>query len=190
MALEKVRRFDVSHSLVHLTRRRRRFFKTEASAFEVLKEILHAGKIQSGLGYVKGNHSVVCFSEIPLSALHGFAARITEDQPFPRYEFYGIAISKGSGFRLGARPVIYLPDAEAGWIPPDQQWRHVRFEHGQIDWTHEREWRCPNDADLTKVGFYVLVWSAEEAREVVQLNSPLKNSILGVLPMEHLSDMV
>jgi hypothetical protein len=50
MALEKVRRFDISHSLVHLTRHRKRFFKTEASAFEVLKEILHAGKIAAGLG--------------------------------------------------------------------------------------------------------------------------------------------
>jgi hypothetical protein len=190
MALEKVRRFDISHSLVHLTRHRKRFFKTEASAFEVLKEILHAGKIAAGLGYVKGSNPVVCFSEIPLSALHGFAARHNEEHPAPRYEFYGIAISKGSGFRLGARPVIYLPDAEAGWIPSDQQWRHVRFEHGHVDWTHEREWRCPNDADLTKIGFYALVWSAEEAREIVQLSSPLKDNILGVLPMEHLNDMI
>jgi len=193
MALEKVRRFDVSHALVHLTRHRKRSpfnFKTEASAFEVLKEILQAGKIEAGLGYVKGNQPVVCFSEIPFSALHGFATRPTEEQPHPRYEFYGIAISKWSGFRSGARPVIYLPDAEAGWIPPDQRWRHVLFVHGQVDWTHEREWRCPNDVDLTQLGFYVIVWSAAEAKEVTQLNTPLKDSILGVLPMEHISDML
>ena len=86
--------------------------------------------------------------------------------------------------------MIYLPDAEAGWIPSDQRWRHVRFEHGHVDWTHEREWRCPNDVDLTQVGIYVLVWSAAEAKEVTQLDTPLKESILGVLPMAHISDML
>jgi hypothetical protein len=190
MVLEKIRRFDLSHALVHLTKRRAREpfgFKTEASAFQVLKEILQARKIEAGLGYVKGNQPVVCLSEIPLSALHGFAARSTQDAPFPRYEFYGIAISKYMGFRLGARPVIYLPDAEAGWIPSDQKWRHVRFEHGQVDWTHEREWRCPGDVDLGQIGFYVIVWSAEEASELVKLNL---SNVLGVLPMEHLGEML
>lgn len=193
MPLEKIRRFDVSHALVHLTRHRARSplgFQTEASAFEVLKEILQAGKIKAGHGYVKGILPAVCFSEIPFSALHGFAGRPTSELPHPRYEFYGIAISKTAGFRLGARPVIYLPDAEAEWIPSDQKWRQVRFEHGQVDWTHEREWRCPNDIDLTQAGFYVLVWSAAEASEVGQLTHPVKNNVLGVLPMEHLSDML
>jgi hypothetical protein len=139
---------------------------------------------------VKGSLPVVCFSEIPFSALHGFAARPTPDTQHPGYEFYGIAISKASGYRLGARPVIYLPDAEADWIPRDQKWRHVRFEHGQVDWRHEREWRSPNDVDLSQVGFYVLVWSAAEAQEVVQLGGPVKDNVLGALPMEHLSDML
>lgn len=116
----KIRRSDLSHALVHLTKRRARTpfnFKREATAFEVLKEILHARKIEAGHGYVKGSQPVACLSEIPLSALHGFAARPTAEAPFPKYEFYGIAISKHNGFRLGARPVLYLPDAEAGWIP-------------------------------------------------------------------------
>ena len=64
------------------------------------------------------------------------------------------------------------------------------FIHGRVDWTHEREWRCPNDADLAKIGFYVIVWSADEASQVAQLNTPLKNNILGVLPMEHLNEML
>ena len=193
MATDKIRRFDVSHALVHLTRHRTRGplnMTTEASAFGVLKEILQAGKIVAGRGFVKGKQPVTCFSEIPLSALHNFAARPTAETPRPRYEFYGIAISKSSGFHLGARPVIYLPDREADWIPSDQQWRHVLFLHGRTDWTHEREWRCPSDIDLTKVGFYVIVWSAEEASEVAQLNAPLKNSLLGVLTMEHLNEML
>ena len=86
--------------------------------------------------------------------------------------------------------MIYLPDAEAGWIPADQKWRHVLFVHGQVDWTHEREWRCPGHVDLTQVGFYVIVWSADEASEVAQLNIPLKSNIFGVLTMEHLNQML
>ena len=46
-----------------------------------------------------------------------------------------------------------------------------------MDWTHEREWRCPSDVDLAQVGFYVIVWSADEASEVAQLNIPLKSNI-------------
>jgi len=42
------------------------------------------------------------------------------------------------------------------WIPEEQKWRHVRFELGKIDWTHEREWRVPGDLDLTKVPSYAL----------------------------------
>ena len=63
----------------------------------------------------------------------------------------------------------------------------MRFEHGQVDWTHEREWRCPDDLALQHIGFYVIVWSADEASEVVKLNVP---NVLGVLPMENIGDML
>jgi hypothetical protein len=47
------------------------------------------------------------------------------------------------------------------------------------------------DLDLTKVtGFYVLVWSAEEAAELAQFSSPAKRLVRGVLPMEHISSML
>lgn len=56
-----------------------------------------------------------------------------------------------------------------------------------MDWTHEREWRCPDDLALQHIGFYVIVWSADEASEVVKLNVP---NVLGVLPMENIGDML
>jgi hypothetical protein len=199
MTLEKVRRFDVSHALVHLTKERVRWegtfkvneqmTKHETAAFDVLKEILKDGKIAASTGYVKGARSVVCFSEMPLSAIRTFA-QLPSETP-ARYRFYGIALSKETVFRVGGRPVIYLPDKEGDWIPYNEKWRHVRFEYGQVDWTHEREWRMPGDLDLTQVpGFYVIVWGASEATEVGQMESPVKEKIRGILPMEHLNDML
>ena len=93
-------------------------------------------------------------------------------------------------FEAGGRPVIYLPDAEAVWIPAEEKWRHVRFDE-RVDFTHEREWRVQGDLDLKNLhGLYVIVWSASEANELVKLATPLENKIRGILPMEHISGML
>ena len=79
MVFPEVRRPDFSNSLVHFTKERKGFDfelnkpKPTVPAFAVLKEILACGTIRSGQGYVKGNRRAVCFSEIPLSAMHHFA---------------------------------------------------------------------------------------------------------------------
>jgi hypothetical protein len=204
---EKIRRADFSDALVHLTRERREYSSTdflkqellrEVSAFDVLKEIMSSGIIRGSgnEGYVKGTRRAVCFSEIPLAAMHLFAR--PPDDPFEpatkaRYRFYGIAISKRALFEAGGRPVIYLPDSEGHWIPPEEKWRQVRYEHGRVDFTHEREWRAPGDLDLKTLssGIYVIVWSATEARELANFSSPLvAGRVLWIIPMEHMVGMV
>jgi hypothetical protein len=117
MALQPVKRADFSQGLVHLTRDRREYksgnslmFEIEriVPPFEVLKEILNSGVIRASgnEGFVKGSQAAVCFSEIPLSAVHQFASRPGEQKA--RYRFYGIALSKAAVFAAGGRPVIYL----------------------------------------------------------------------------------
>jgi hypothetical protein len=106
---------DFSHSLVHLTRERKEYssgdFTTQklvrvVSAFEVLKEILASGMLRGSgnEGFVKGKHRAVCFSEIPLSAMHQFAEPPEVDTA--RYRNYGIVISKDAsiGFLALAHP--------------------------------------------------------------------------------------
>jgi hypothetical protein len=66
-----------------------------------------------------------------------FAAKPGEETAKKRYNFYGIAMSKKAAFESGGRPVIYLPEKEAAWVPDDQKWRHVRFDDGQIEFAHE-----------------------------------------------------
>jgi hypothetical protein len=199
MAIPETRRSDFSNGLVHLTRERKEYssqdFLTQkldriVPAFEVLKEILTSGIIRASgnEGYVKGSRPAVCLSEIPFSAMHQFATPPSEEKA--RYRFYGVAVSKRSVFEAGGRPVIYLPDAEAAWIPAEEKWRHVRFDE-RVDFTHEREWRVQGDLDLKNVrGLYLIVWSATEAKELVKLVTPLDIKIRGILPMEHISEML
>jgi hypothetical protein len=98
-------------------------------------------------------------------------------------------LGKGNVFAAGGRPVIYLPDGEGEWIPEEDRWRHVRFERGQVDLTHEREWRVPDELDLKKVnGLYVLVWTPTEAREIANLKTPLDQKILGALAEQRARD--
>jgi hypothetical protein len=157
-------------------------------SFRNLKLILQEGIIKGGLGYIKGPHKAVCFSETPLSFLQFFAK---QEPDAARYRFYGICISKKAAFDNGARPVIYLPDDEGDWIPTDEKWRHVRFEYGSVDFTFEREWRKKGDFDLRKTpGFYVICWNPTEAEILNTLiNEEIRNKIRGYLPMEHLKQM-
>ena len=192
MAFPNIRRSDFSHSLVHLTKDRPGLQPTDpwARAFQVLKETLTIGIIRSSLGFVKGNRPVVCLSEIPLSSVREYAKPPNEDDTIRKYRMYGIILSKETVFKAGGRPVIYLPDGEGEWIPDDQKWRHVRFEHGQVDFTHEREWRMLGDLDLRQVpGLYVMVWSSVEAKEIMAMSSPVRDKILAILPMEHITAM-
>jgi hypothetical protein len=158
-------------------------------AFEVLKEILASGTLRGSgnEGFVKGNRPAVCFSEIPLSAMHEFA-QPPEVVDTARYRNYGTVIHKSALFKAGGRPVIYLPDGEGQWIPAEEKWRHVRYEPPNVDFTHEREWRVPGHLDLKQFSIYLIVWSASEARAIMRLALPLQ--ILGVVPMQHIRGML
>jgi len=102
-----------------------------------------------------------------------------------------LSFSKKTVYAAGGRPVIYLPDNEAHWIPLEQKWRHVRFEFGKVDFTHEREWRALGDFNLERIpGLYVMVWSAAEAREIQALKTKISEQIRGVLPMEQLTQLL
>jgi len=100
-----------------------------------------------------------------------------------RYRFYSIAVSKRALFEAGGRPVIYLPDYEGNWIPPEEKWRQVRYEHGSVDFTREREWRVPGDLDLTKLngGIYVIVWSTFEEKDLATFPTPMRQKVLSII---------
>ena len=192
---------DFSNALIHLTRKRKgevpltapgKMFETspdkDVTAFEVLKEILLSGKIEPSLpdvGYIKGRHSVTCFSEISFSGLKYLLAYTK------KYEPYGLIFSKHSIFKQGGRPVIYLPDAEIDWIPQPELWRVVRYEPlNNVDFSFEREWRLNKELVVNETaGFYVLVKTISEAREIEKLSKKVPFKLITAFIFDHLSQM-
>jgi len=84
---------------------------------------------------------------VPFVALKYVLNAENTNRKKPRYEPYGVFITKKYGYENGRRPVLYLSDEEMGQlkIPSKELWRVVRFEvreAGWISWLHEREWRC------------------------------------------------
>src|SRR5438094_683589 len=144
---------------------------TPGSAAAVLRKILYDGKLL-GTGTWAAGRPCVSFTEAPIEE---FAAvfRLVEIAASkierPRYEPYGIAVSKPWLFALGGRPVIYdHPDARDA-LPESHRYRYVPYgpQHG-IDTTWEREWRIQTDAlALDPKHALVVVPTADEAFEIV-----------------------
>lgn len=88
------KRPDLSPYLVHLTKRNQ---NTGKSARENLLSILREGVIRpssSDWGFIKGNQEAACLMDVPISALKHVLTTENVASPYPRYEPYGIVISK------------------------------------------------------------------------------------------------
>jgi len=126
---------------------------------------------------------------MPLSSVRYFIdhRRLTKHP----YEKFGIALSKVNAWGGGARPVIYLPNSEADWIPQEHRWRHVQLDYGTVDFSHEREWRSKGDFALSGIGFYVIVPNKEQESIVsASMSAEAKNHSLGFLHMDYLTDLL
>jgi hypothetical protein len=86
---------DLSPYLVHLTRSSDE--ESGNSAFENLVSILLDGKIEGSTtkkGFIKGSNPATCFMDIPLSSLKYILNESNTDPANPRYEPYGIVVTK------------------------------------------------------------------------------------------------
>jgi hypothetical protein len=98
----------------------------------------------------------------------------------PRYEAFGVFVTKKHAYTEGCRPVLYMSDKELRQlgIPKDELWRVVRFEasdEGWISWLHEREWRCKGDYTLpTNAGVLVKNWKYVERLNKLLRDKPKK----------------
>jgi hypothetical protein len=160
---------DLSPYLIHLTKR------TETcSAIAVLKSILLEGKIKGSTnetGFIRGRIPAACFMDVPIPSLKYILNEENTDPKHPRYEPYGILTSKTRAYESGARPVLYLSEQEISKLnlPSDELWRVVRLEgvnSGDINWLHEREWRCPNDFHLPSEILGVIVKNTAAAKDI------------------------
>lgn len=176
----------MSLALIHLTGQR-----GDRTPIDSLISILSEQRIRASGndGYIKGSIPAVCFTEMPLTSVPLLVEASATSAH--RYACYGIALHKSHAFSRGARPVLYLPDSEAGWVPEEHRWRHVRFEQGEVDFTHEREWRCPGDFSFVGIGIYVIVDSIE-CEHIIRAAVPAdpQQVILGFLHIRTLRDFI
>ncbi len=150
-------RSDLTGHLIHLTRTANIDAK-ELSSLEVLmKIILEQCLLGSSTksGFICGNRKAVCFQDTPLYQL---TQNIYSEQEYRkqnsnaklRYVGIGLMFTKTYVYNNGGRPVIYDKTEEAkAYLPLQEWWRIVKLELSDesniIDWTHEREWRLPDD---------------------------------------------
>ncbi|QFT22736.1 hypothetical protein FIV02_14270 [Pseudomonas sp. THAF187a] len=176
---------DLSPYLVHLTRRSS---EDKSSAFENLVSILSDGRIEGSTttkGFIKGGNSAACFMDIPLSSLKYVLNEANTDPSKPRYEPYGIVVTKKTAYKKGCRPVIYLSNAEMKQlgISNDEKWRVVRLENVDgtgINWIHEREWRCKGSFQIPESPIAVLVKNSKEAARLQQVISKNKRNLTSI----------
>ena len=101
---------DLSPYLVHLTRNSKTDDKF--TAYENLVSILAEGEIRGSntkKGLVKGPHPAACFMDIPLASLKYVLNESNTNPDSPRYEAYGIIVTKTYAYRRGCRPVVSVP---------------------------------------------------------------------------------
>ena len=162
---------DLTPYLIHLTKNTK---KDKYSGFDNLVSILQTGEIwgsDSSQGFIKGPNRAACFMDIPFQALKHVLTPENADPQSPRYEPYGVVITKMFAYTHGCRPVLYLSDEETKRlrIPADELWRVVRFDvskKGWICWLHEREWRCKGSFDLPSKIQAVLVKNTNDAKHL------------------------
>jgi hypothetical protein len=137
-----------------------------SSALDNLVTILRDGVIRGSTRMVREGRAVVCLFDVPVRDLRVLLDRRNRR----RYEPFGIAIEKRYAFRMGARPVIYMPWCEAeNLLAPGERWRVVGLElerNTPIDWSYEHEWRLAGDLALPAGRAVALVETWRDADEI------------------------
>ena len=165
---------DLTPFLVHLTKSSED--ENGRSAYENLVNILQTGKIvgsSTKKGFIKGPNRAACFMDIPFVALKHVLNEENTDPENPRYEPYGVVVTKKNAYSKGCRPVLYLSNAELERveIPEQELWRVVRLEgveERDVNWLHEREWRAKTAFKLPSNAFAALVRSPADARKLTR----------------------
>lgn len=149
-------RNDMTLNIVHLTK------STETENLDdVLIKILKDKKLKGSTtksGFIVGNRKAVCFQDTPLYSLTQnvyYEQKIIEENKDRKQRYYGAGLmfKKQYIYRKGGRPVIYDKTEEAKlYLPPTEYWRIVNLDllnkNSIVDWTHEREWRVPDDLEF------------------------------------------
>jgi hypothetical protein len=171
--------FKLPHApmLAHFTRA-----SGKTSALDNLFWILEDHRVRGSSRMMQGGTRGVCLFDAPPHEL----GHLLTTRNRRRYEPFGVAVDKRYAFSMGARPVIYMPSAEAAAIlDEDEMWRVVSIDMARnppIDWTFEREWRLLGDLPLKPQFSVALVASWRDVDEIYERFNG-KPPCAGVIPL-------
>jgi len=184
---------DLTKFLIHLTKNTKD--EDDYTAFNNLVNILKEGEIwgsETEKGFIKGPNKATCFMDVPMTSLKYILNYENANPLNPRYEPFGILVTKKAAYKKGCRPVIYLSNNELKKlnIPREELWRVVRLEvvgESWISWMHEREWRCKNSFKLPKKAITVFVRHANYANKLQKMINKNPNKFkckpLSIVPL-------
>jgi hypothetical protein len=67
-------------------------------------------------------------------------------------EPFGLGVAREAAVAQGAEPVLYGDEELWRRLPPARQFLFQLHQDHQMDWTREKEWRCPGDLMLDGLG--------------------------------------
>ena len=190
--IDLVRR-DIGNLLFHFTRIPRKEIIIHRGNFNqnlgreassVLNKILIEEKLIGTSEWIKGcTDKCISFTEAPISELAALFSlvRIAATKKLrPRYEPYGIAVSKKWLYERGGRPVVYDHQQAYKQLPKRLRYRFVPYNPLQkIDTTWEREWRiCIDELVLDPLKTLVIVPDAITAYNITYGYAQEKTSLV------------
>lgn len=174
-------RSDITSYLIHLTKPlqdNENDLKVQEVLLKIIKEKRLCGSTTEK-GFIVGKRKAVCLQETPLYSLTQnifFEQKLRENNKSAkvRYLGFGLLFEKTFIYNNNGRPVIYDKTSEAkGYLPENQWWRIVNFdlsnEDNIIDWSHEREWRVPEELKFELKDISIIVPNKESFKKIVQL---------------------
>lgn len=143
---------------------------------------------RNGRRTIYGPNPAICYTEMPTAAF--IETSRARQQAGQKISTHALTFKKNEMFALGANPVIYglsdrsaaLPSGkgsgprviDAYLLPIREQYRYVTYNPTApvaIDWTHEREWRCPYTNDITAYQKMLEEYGiADEVKDIPGLN--------------------
>lgn len=184
-------RTDMVARITHLTRG-----KDSEEAFENLWKIVLDKKLNGSgnSGFINGTRKAVCLQELPLSAI---AENLMYEKTLGdkiRYSPFGVRFHKGFIYKQGGRPVIYEDkNIMKDLLPEDEYWRIVDLKladiEAYVDWTHEREWRVPEELNFNYGNIEVIVENGKYYRMLVdrclkQNKADILTGIHGIITLD------
>lgn len=173
-------RSDMTTSLVHLTKASE-IDGEKVEADDVLVKILKDLKLIGSTtesGFIVGDRRAVCFQESPLYSLTQniyYEQKLFKENKLSKKRYLGLGImfKKPFIYNKGGRPVIYDKTSEAkNYLPSNQWWRIVNYDlsdkNNIIDWTHEREWRVPDDLEFKLKDISIVVPNSKAYKIIIK----------------------